>query len=157
MVTAQRPVFARSRFISAGRSGPFCHCMLPAARKSLVLEFLCPIPPIIKTPTELRVTTAEYHLGIVRFPILVASQCWLLWSRTRQEAVSKSPNIPPQVAMTGLIPDVKNVACSTLSVGRSGGEQPGVLGKTSTEETGLPDHAPDIPDLLGPDLPPVIS
>ena len=37
--------------------------------------------------------------------------------------------------MTGLGSDVKNVTWPCLLSGRSGGEQPVVLGKTSTEET----------------------
>merc|ERR1719264_25911 len=64
----------------------------------------------MKTPTKLRVATALSLLGIVRFPILLSSQRWLLSSRTRQEAVvSPPPPLPPQVAMTGLGSDVKNV------------------------------------------------
>ena len=90
----------------------------------------------MKTPTELRVATALCLLGIVRSPILLSSQPWLLCSRTRQEAVVPRPSIiPPQVAMAGLGPDVKNVVCCDLPAGRGGGEQPLVLGKTSTEES----------------------
>ena len=46
--------------------------------------------------------------------------------------------------MTGLGPDVKNVVCSSLSTGRCGGEQPLVLGKTSTEERLEPPYPPVI-------------
>merc|ERR1712130_986924 len=88
----------------------------------------------MKTPTELRVATAAYLLSIVRSPILLSSQRWLLWSRTRQEAVVTPLSAsPPQVAMTGLDPAVKNVECPNRPTGRSGGEQLVVLGKTSTE------------------------
>ena len=115
--------------ILTGRAGPSCHCICPAARKSLVLTLLAPVPPIMKTPTEVRVATAERFLGIVRSPILLSSQRWLLWSRTRQEAVvSSSPTLPPQVAMTGLGSDVRNVVWLLLPAGRGGGEQPLVLG-----------------------------
>merc|ERR1719264_1490817 len=86
----------------------------------------------MKTPTKLRVATALRFLGIVRSPILLSSQRWLLWSRTRQEAVRSPPStLPPQVAMTGLGSDVKNVVCSSLLAGRGGGEHSHslVLGK----------------------------
>ena len=113
--------------ISTGRVGPSCHCMLPAAKKSLVLSLLGLSPPMMKTPTELRVATALFLLGIVRFPNLLSSQRWLLWSRTRQEAVEDPPTTyPPHVATTG--PDVKNVTCKRLPAGRGGGEQLLVLG-----------------------------
>ena len=48
--------------------------------------------------------------------------------------------------MTGLGSDVKNVTCSPLPAGRSGGEQPVMLGKISTEERYLlkPVHPPVI-------------
>ena len=114
--------------ISTGRVGPSCHCILPAAKKSLVLRLLGLSPPMMKTPTELRVATALFLLGIVRFPNLLSSQRWLLWSRTRQEAETLYAASPPQVAMTGLGPDVKNVVCSSLPVGRGGGEQLLVFG-----------------------------
>merc|ERR1719264_451981 len=103
-------VTTQGRSISTGRAGPSCHCICPAAKNSLVLSLLSSLPPIMKTPTKLRVATAAVFLGIVRSPILLSSQRWLLWSRTRQEAVSPSPSTsPPQVAMTGLGSDVKNV------------------------------------------------
>merc|ERR550532_3191461 len=97
-------------YILTGRAGPSCHCICPAARKSLVLFLWSPYPPMMKMPTKLRVATAAFLLGIVRFPILLSSHRWLLSSRTRQEAVSSPPPpVPPQVARTGLGSDVKNV------------------------------------------------
>jgi len=133
----------------SGRAGPSRHCICPAGKKSLVLSLLYASPPMMKMPTELRVATALYPLGIVRSPILLSSQRWLLWSRTRQEAVINPPTIPPQVAMTGLGFDVKIVTWSYLSAGRSGGEQPVVLGKISTDERLLmPIHPPGIKRTL---------
>ena len=143
MVTAQRP----SGLKSSGRDVPSCHCMLPAARNSLVFTLPYDLPPMMKTPTDLRVATAALYLGLVRSPILLSSQRWELWSRTRQEAVVVIPaTSPPQVAMTGLGSDVKNVTWSFLLTGKSGGVQPVVLGKTSTEERDppWPDHPPVI-------------
>merc|ERR1719222_1159949 len=52
-------VTAQGLYISTGRAGPSCHCICPAARKSLVLFILLLLyafPPMMKTPTELRVT-----------------------------------------------------------------------------------------------------
>ena len=62
--------------------------------------------------------------------MLLLSQRWLLWSRTRQDARILLPTVvPPQVAMTGLGFDVKNVAwCSLPLPGICGGEQLLVLG-----------------------------
>ena len=100
----------------------------------MVLALLSATPPMMKTPTELRVATAALLLGIVRFPILLSSQRWLILSRTRQEAVLvlalplPGRTIPPQVAMTGSGSDVKNVVWLSLPAGRSGGEQLLVLG-----------------------------
>ena len=128
MVTTQGP-----NSISIGRCGPCCHCICPAARNSLVLGLLVALPPIMKTPTELRLVTALRFLGIVKFPILLSAQRWLLLSRTIQEVVGTPSTSPPQVAITGLGSDVKNVTCSSLPAGSSGAEQLFVLGKTSTE------------------------
>ena len=121
-------VTAQGWYILTGGAGPSCHCILPAARKSLVLVSLSLYPPMMKTPTELRVATAAPPLSIVRSSIKLSSQRWLLWSRTRQEAVSYPPTLPPQVAMTGLGSEVKNVVWSFLAAGRGGGEQSLVLG-----------------------------
>ena len=101
--------------------------MLPVGRKSLVLSLSTALPPMMKTPTELRLAAALVYLGLVRFPILLSSQDWLLLSRTRQEAVT-ALTLPPQMAITGLGTDVKNVACWSRATGRGGGEQPLVLG-----------------------------
>ena len=119
---------AQGYLIATGRASPSCHCICPAGKNSLVLALLPDSPPIMKTPTKLRVATALFLLGIVRSPILLSSQRWLLWSRTRQEAVSYPPTYPPHVAMTGLGSDVKNVVWQDLAAGRGGGEQPLVLG-----------------------------
>ena len=85
----------------------------------------------MKTPTELRVATALSFLGLVRFPILLSSQRFLLLSRTRQDAVVRGDPVlssPPQVAMTGLSSDVKNVTWWISFSGRCGTKQPRVLG-----------------------------
>jgi len=58
---------------------------------------------------SLSVAAAPSTLGIVRFPILLSSQRWLIGSSTRQEAVS-----PLQVATRGEGSDVKNVMCLLL-------------------------------------------
>merc|ERR1719507_2756841 len=68
-------VTTQGSHISTGRAGPSCHCICPAARKSLVLSLLVATPPMMKTPTESRVATAARLLGIVRSPILLSSQC----------------------------------------------------------------------------------
>ena len=50
--------------------------------------------------------------------------------------------LPPQVAITGLGCEVKNVVWSHLSAGRGGGEHLLVLGKTSTEGSQEPPANP---------------
>ena len=55
-----------------------------------------------------------------------------------------TPTTPPQVAMAGLGSDVKNVVWPALPAGRGGGEQPLVLGYTSTEERREPAVYPPV-------------
>ena len=121
-------VTAQGWYILTGGAGPSCHCILPAARKSLVLVSLSLYPPMMKTPTELRVAAALNSLGIVMSPIVLSSHRCLLLSKTRQEAVVGPVVAPPQMAMAGLGSDVKNVVWKSLAAGRDGGEQPLVLG-----------------------------
>ena len=46
-----------------------------------------------------------------------------------------SPSKPPQVAISGLFPAVRNVSWEDLLSGREGGEQPLVAGKSSVDES----------------------
>ena len=71
----------------------------------------------------IRATSLE-ALALLRSPIKLSSQRQLVGSRTRQEARCLPFLSPPQVAMTGLGPDVKNVAGEDLGSGRGGREQP---------------------------------
>ena len=128
-------VTAQGLRISTGRAGPFCHCRLPAARKSLFLTCEEKYPPIKKTPIKFILAIAPSHLFFVRLLILDSSQRWLLWSRTRQEEVAVDIMAPPQVAITGSGSEVMKVTWSLLTVGRGGREQPLVVGYTSVEES----------------------
>ena len=138
-------LYAQGFAISTGRAGPACHCMLPVSRNSLVLwsSAIGPlplvffeVPPIMKTPTWLRVTATPFSLAIVRLPIMARFQTRLTWSNTRQVALVPTPcSTPPQMAMEGLGPEVKKVVWRRLLNGKSGTEQFSVLGYTSTDLT----------------------
>ena len=118
---------AQKKSMSIGRAGP-----LKASRCQKVAGYVGFHPSRKNTPMCLRTATAPSDLCLVRFPILLSSQRWFL-SRTRQEAVTSlcplsALTLPPQMAITGLGTDVKNVACWSRATGRGGGEQPLVLG-----------------------------
>ena len=122
MGTAQK----KSMFI--GRAGPCVHWRLPVAKKSLEYGTH---PPRKNTPISLRTATAPVYLCVVRFPILLSSQRWLIGSSTRQEVVRLPRMNPPQVATRGVGSDVMNVSWPYLQEGSGGGEQLLVFGKTS--------------------------
>ena len=102
---------AQKKSMSIGRAGPCVHLRLPVAKKSLDVGF---DPPRKNTPMCLRTATAPSDLCLVRFPILLSSQRWLIGSSTRQVVVrlpGPGPLMnPPQVATRGVRSDVMNVS-----------------------------------------------
>ena len=92
------------------------------------------LPPMTKTNWS-RVTAACWSLPRIRDPILFSSHWPVLASKTRQEEIIlRSSSNPPQVATTGSSPAVRKVVWTDRLLGREGGEQLAVGGKTSVEE-----------------------
>ena len=123
---------AQGRYALKGSVGPCCHSSVPDARNSVVPDGI-PSPPIMYTPTFLRVATAWLPLVRSSGPITFSSQRPAVAFNTRQEE-SQSLSLPPQVASIGLTPAVMKLTCRPLVAGRGGRKQPLMGGYVSVED-----------------------